>query len=162
MKMKSLRQVRKSQATKKAVKSRLKRQNRRNPDREFGGNERKSYEWPTDQVHWKHACKSRFLKASASKGDESARVYQPERKSAKRFFGTGQWKMKKLQNRFALNATINKESPQGRVPEDELCTTGSRGQALWINANLVQQALETGRMNYASRTDFLTFIRQAA
>jgi len=160
--MKSLRQVRKSQATKKAVKSRLKRQNRKNPDREKGRNERKSYEWPTDQVQWKHACKSRFLKASASKGDESARVYQMEKKSAKRFLGTGQWKMKKLQNRFSLNATINKESPQGWVPEDELCTTGSHGQGGWINANLVQSALETGRMKYASRTDFLTFIRQAA
>jgi hypothetical protein len=162
MKMKSLRQVRKSQATKKAVKSRLKRQNRRNPDREFGRNERKSYEWPTDQMHWKHACKSRFFKIPASKSDKSARIYQLEIKSARRFLGTGRWKMIKLQNRFSLNAIINKESPQGRVPEDELCTTGSGGQGCWINANLIQSALETGRMKYAGRTDFLTFIRQAA
>jgi len=112
-----LRQVRKSQATKKAVKSRLKRQNRRNSDREKGENERKSYEWPMDQVHWKHACKSGFLKTPASKGDESARIYQMEIKSAKRFHGTGCWKMKRLQNRFSLKTTINKESPQGLVHE---------------------------------------------
>jgi len=112
-----LRQVRKSQATKKAVKSRLKRQNRRNPVREKGGNERKSYEWPMDQVDWKHACKSGLLKTPASKGDKSARIYQLEIKSAKRFYGTGQWKLKRLQNRFSLSATINKESPQGSVNE---------------------------------------------
>jgi hypothetical protein len=37
----------------------------------------------------KQVCKNRFLKASASKGDESARVLQMEIKSAKRFQGIG-------------------------------------------------------------------------
>jgi len=157
-----LRQVRKSQVTKKAVKSRLKRQNRRNSDREKGGNERKSYEWPMDQMHWKHACKSGFLKTPASKGDESARIYQMEIKSAKRFHGTGCWKMKRLQNRFSLKTTINKESPQGLVHERWTLHDRYRRTRRLNKCKFIQSAFETGRMKYAGRTIFLTFIRQAA